>query len=222
MAAEYPGYVYNPNLGTYFPTDYSQGQTPTANPPLAAGGGMNVFNPNMPLWDIGGYNVPQTPTINPQQAMPYSGWTPSPQVMAGLWEPYQQGANLLTERMAAGGQAGSAMGGFSNAYGDAMGRYYQDASKNIGLQAWQMTQPALMAGMMGNNANNMAQWNAMLGQGRDIWGAQLQEQMYPWQIMGNLMGGGSLQSQPVVNPGDPTGQYAMQALSTIAMLALMA
>ena len=85
------------------------------------------------LWDVGSYNIPGVPQ---NQVMPTQGWWGgmAPEVRAGLWEPYEQGADLLTERMGAGGQAGSAMGGFSGAYGDAMGRYYADASKQVGLQ----------------------------------------------------------------------------------------
>lgn len=174
------------------------------------------------LWDVGSYNVPQTPWMNPQQAMPTSGWfnNMSPQVKAGLWEPYEQGADLLTERMGAGGQAGSAMGGMSGAYGDAMGRYYGDAQNKVGMQAWQMQQPALQAAMLGNNANNMAGWGAMLGQNKDIWSQQLQQQMFPWQAMMGMTGGGGLNSQPVVSPdsGAQMTQSMMQMIPLIMMM----
>ena len=175
------------------------------------------------LWNSGGYNIPYPIYTDPQQAMPTAGWynNMSPEVRAGLWEPYEQGADLLTERMGAGGQAGSASGGMSGAYGDAMGRYYADAQKGVGMQAWQMQQPALMQAMQQNYGSGMAGWQSILGRNQNLWQQNLQQQMYPYQVMQSLFGQAG-QSTPVVNPGDQSGQQAMQLASMIAMMAMMA
>lgn len=172
------------------------------------------------LWDTGTYNIPQTPQMDPTQAMPFQGWMPPPNVMAGLWEPYQQGADLLTERMGAGGQMGSAGGGMSGAYGNAMGKYYADASNKVGLQGWQMMQPALQASMIGNNANQMQGWQAGLGRNRDIWSSNMQQQRFPWDAMMGMMGGGSLNSQAVVSP-DSQSQMANSAMSLLPLIMMM-
>ena len=171
------------------------------------------------LWNVGSYDIPQVPYMDPQQAMPTTSWynNMSPQVRAGLWEPYEQGANLLTERMGAGGQAGSAMGGFSGAYGDAMGRYYADAQNKVGMQAWGMQQPALMQAMMGNNANQMMGWQGQLGQNQNIWQQNLQQQMYPYQVMQQMFGNGMAASTPVVSP-DQSAQYAQAAMQMIPLI----
>lgn len=60
----------------------------------------------------------------------------SPEYMAGVWEPYNMGAQQMLENMGAQGVVGSGRGGYSGAASDALGRFYADASQQVGLDAW--------------------------------------------------------------------------------------
>ena len=176
----------------YTPGSSQQMQIPTYTTPQA--GDMNLWNiPNA-------YNIPQA-------VAPTSGWfnSLSPEVMQGLWEPYEQGASQLAERMGAAGMSGSARGGYSGTAGDAFGRYYSDASKNIGTQAWNMTSPGMMAN-----------WGAQLGQGQEMWNAQLNQNMAPWNMLQGIWGA-SLPNTVV----DPGSQGLVSQLAPFAMMGLM-
>jgi len=104
---------------------------------------------------LGSYDVPGA-------VLPSKDWygSMSPEVMEGVWAPYQEGAEQMLE--AFGGTAGA---GISGAHAAAMGKYFADASKDVGLQAWQMSQPGMMA-----------EWQAQVGRGRDIWGEEAARQ----------------------------------------------
>ena len=121
----------------------------------------NVFNQGLQ----GGPNAANY--LNPSSLSPQGNWMGNldPNIQAGLWEPYNQGAQQLIETM--GGGAGSAGAGFSGATGGALADYYGDASKNVGLQAWNMMQPSLQAqyGVGQQQFDTASQlWGANLGQ----------------------------------------------------------
>lgn len=107
------------------------------------------------------YNIPSTSSIMPTQSW-YNSL--SPEVKAGVWAPYEEGANMLSERMGGSGQLGSARGGYSGAAGAAMGDYYSNAVNQAGTQLWNMSAPGAMAG-----------WNALLTQNQMGYNNLLQE-----------------------------------------------
>ena len=135
------------------------------------------------------YNIPSV-----QNLMPTKEWWNqlSPEVMGGLWSPYNEGAKQMMETMGAGGQLGSAVGGYSGAGETALGRYYQDAAKNVGLQAWGMTYPGLSAD----------------------YSAQLQQSMLPYSLLPGMFGG--TYSTPVVSQGG-NGLSSMLPLLMLGM-----
>jgi hypothetical protein len=81
-----------------------------------------------PLWDV---PEPITPTGEWFQGI-------APEVRQGLWAPYQEAGQQLGEMFGSRGQLGSPRAGPSGAYGAAMGSFAADASKDVGIQAWQM------------------------------------------------------------------------------------
>ena len=99
--------------------------------------------------------VPQYAIPDVSSMLPSSSWynSMSPEVMQGIWAPYEQASKGMLEQLGSIGQLGSARGGASGAAGAAMGQFSADAANKVGLQAWQMSQPAMQAG-----------WNAQLGQ----------------------------------------------------------
>jgi hypothetical protein len=107
------------------------------------------------------YQIPSTESMMPTQ----SWWNSlSPDVMAGVWAPYQQASQTMLEQLGGMGQAGSARGGATGAAGAALGQFSADAANKVGLQAWQMSQPAMQAG-----------WQAQLGQNQQGYQNQLTE-----------------------------------------------
>jgi hypothetical protein len=107
------------------------------------------------------YQIPSTESMMPTQ----SWWNSlSPEVMAGVWAPYQQASQSMLEQLGGMGQAGSARGGATGAAGAALGQFGADAANKVGLQTWQMSQPAMQAG-----------WQAQLGQNQQGYQNQLTE-----------------------------------------------
>ena len=131
------------------------------------------------------YDIPST-----NQMMPQQGWMNNLDsgVKKGLWEPWEQGANQLGERFGNAGMGGSARGGMSGSAAAGFGKYYQDAAKDVGMQAWNMVQPAQQAG-----------WGAELGRGRELAQERLTSQQYPWQMAPGLLGGSA--AYPIVRQG---------------------
>ena len=117
------------------------------------------------------YNIP-----NPEMLMPGKDWysSLSPEVMQGIRAPYEDASKQLTESL--GYSAGSAMGGASGTLGGAQAKFWEEAGKGMGQQAWGMVQPAYSAG----------------------WQALLQGQQMPFNMMPGMMGGSY--SQPVIQP----------------------
>ena len=132
-------------------------------------GGINIAS----LWNIPSYNIP-----SPEYMMP-TGQTMgsiSPAVWSGIMQPYQKVESQLMETLGAGGQLGSAMGGFSGQGAAGLGKYWAEAAPGIGMQAWNMISPALQQG-----------WGAGLQQAQNLWAEQMQQYKYPWQAAPSLI-----------------------------------
>ena len=132
---------------------------------------------DIPGRTIGGYGI-----TDPTGAMPTADWwgSLSPNVKAGLYAPYVEAGQGLLEAMGSKGQLGSPTGGYSGSTGVALGELAGQAAKNVGLNAWQMTSPALMATLGASNVRNRDIWSAQTGAGRDIWQADLARSMGMW------------------------------------------
>ena len=148
--------------------------------------------PNMQgvLSGIPMYDIPQAP-------MPTADWynSLSPEVMQGLWAPYDYGAQQLTEQLNSAGQAGSARGGYTGAAGAALGELYSRGAKDVGMSAWQMSQPGLFAdynaqlqqNMMGYGnltQEAMGNYQNTLNQGQQNYQAQLMQYQLPYSMLG--------------------------------------
>ena len=120
-------------------------------------GSYNVATPN-----IGTYNTPDVSMLLPQK-----GWMSGidTNIMAGIEEPWNRARNEMFETL--GTNIGSARGGFSGAAGAALGEFQANKAANVGLQAWEMMQPGLMA-----------DYNAQLQRNRDVYGAQTAADMW--------------------------------------------
>ena len=116
---------------------------PAMNPPVSYGGGS--FAPN-----LGAPSAPQMPSMQQMVGnplMPTGDWFSSldPSIKQGVWAPWNEAADMLSERMGGQGQLGSARGGMTGAAGAGLGELYSRAGQNVGLQAWNMMQPGLQA-----------------------------------------------------------------------------
>lgn len=156
------------------------------------GGAPNMGAPSMsgvltgqPMYDI----------PSPSTAMPTGDWwgSLSPNVKAGLYAPYAEAGQGLMGAMAGRGQLGSERGGFSGAAGSAMGELAGSAAKNVGLNAWQMTQPMAMAG-----------WNADLMRNQQAWGLGQQERLGDYNTSMNVWNR-PLQTMGMAGMGLPQG-----------------
>lgn len=94
----------------------------------------------IPMYNVPNYNLPNVPNLMPTQSW-YNSL--SPDVKAGVWAPYQEAAQQLTEQFGSRGQLGSARAGYSGAYGAAMGEFASNAAQQVGLQTWNMAQPQI-------------------------------------------------------------------------------
>lgn len=204
----------------------------------AASGGAGATTAPTTLYDIPGvptpvgkpsaFNfmspIPQYQVPSTQSIMPTSDWWGglAPQVKQGLWAPYNEGAQQMLEQMGGGGMLGSPSGGMSGAAGAAMGRYYQDAAKDVGLQAWQMTAPGAFAGWQADLQRGMLGDQRQYGLGlqdyqttmqnagmmdslnQQAWQQEIAARQMPWGIVPGLLGGSY--SQPVVSQNPTAGQ----------------
>ena len=157
--------------GTTVPTtgyyDMSGGNTNnTTNTTTTSGGTMgNLYDipdpiqyPNLPSAEgvlsgieqpgYIGYDIPDITSM-----MPTGDWftSLSPEVMAGIWSPYEEGSRQLQEQLNAIGGLGNQVAGVSGQGAAGLGKYWADATNDVGLQAWNMISPALQTG-----------WNAEL------------------------------------------------------------
>lgn len=142
------------------------------------------------LSDIPMYDIPQAP-------MPTKDWysSLSPEVMGGLWAPYDYGAKQLTTQLNASGQAGSARGGYSGAAGAALGELYSRGAKDVGMQAWQMSQPGLFADYTSQLQRNLtgygnltreslADHQNLINQQQQNYQAQMMQYQLPYSMLG--------------------------------------
>jgi len=111
---------------------------------------------------------PSGPQVGAPPA-PTSDWYNklSPEVMAGVRQPYEDASRQLTESL--GYSSGSAMGGASGMLGGAQADFWSKAGTQMGNQAWCMMQPGLMEQYGAQNISNQAQWNAMQGANTAGW-----------------------------------------------------
>lgn len=133
-----------------------------------------------------GYDLPSGDMLMPTQDW-YSNL--SPEVMAGLNAPYDDARDQLMERMGGLGQGGSAGAGYSGAAGAALGEFEATRANNIGLQAWQMTQPGLFADYNAQLGRN--QWTANVGQQANVmeWQNRAESYKFPYTSLPGLVGG---------------------------------
>lgn len=123
----------------------------------------------------------------PQAPMPTSGWynNIAPEVMKGLWEPYNDSAKQMAEMLNMQGSLGGGGQYTGNAMGN-FGDFYSKAGTQIGTQAWNLMSPG-----MNQNYN-----------------VELQQKMMPYQLMGmapSLMPTGVVQNQPNTGANAMTG-----------------
>jgi hypothetical protein len=142
------------------------------------------------------YGVPSTQNIMPTQAW-YQGL--SPEVMGGLWAPWEEAGQALTHRLNAMGQLGSMRGGVSGSGETAMANLAADAATQVPLQAWQMTQPGMMAGWQAELGRNQFGVEQRLADTRAQWQAMVSAQRMPYEIVPGMAGGSM--PQPVVQSG---------------------
>jgi hypothetical protein len=177
-----------------------------------ANSGMN----NRPAWytpgapQSGGYKVQGYDVPSNQSLMPTSTWygNISPEVKAGLNAPYDEARQQMFEQMGSQGQMGSASGGYSGAAAAALGKFEATRANNVGLQAWQMTQPGLQADYnarlaqnqyLSNQNNAASQWQAGTNQAVNMaqWQNLAEAYKFPYTGLPGLLGG--TYSSPVVD-----------------------
>jgi hypothetical protein len=132
------------------------------------------------LWD-----VPNAPGVTPAP-MPNQGWFGGldSNIMSGLWEPYKQGSQMLMEQL--GPQ--SARAGISGSGAAGLGKFWEQAGRNVGQQAWNMINPNAMAQWQMGNQNAMQQW------AQNLYARQAPYSMIPG------MAGGAMPT-PMMTPG---------------------
>lgn len=153
-----------------------------------------------PLYNIPSYQIP-SPYSLPDASMltPTAQWYDnlSPEVMAGIRAPFIDASRQLTESM--GGTAGSASAGASGAMGAAQGRFWADAGKNMGLQAWNMTYPGEAMAYGAELDRSRTAYGTELSRNQSLFNTMLQRNMLPYSILPGMMGG--TYSNPVVGGG---------------------
>lgn len=202
-------------------------------------GGWNISEPPDPrneipsmqgvLSDIPMYDIPSTEMLQPTQQW-WEGV--SPDVKAGLWQPYQEASQQLTEYMGGRGQMGSARGGFSGSAGAGMGEIMAQGAMNVPLQAWQMGEQGRMAGWGAELGRNQRGYQNLVQEALTDYGRHEQAfggQMQQWGMENQLFGGvpsmlGGTYPSSVVNPGSPdqSGQIAGAMASIISAIAMAA
>jgi hypothetical protein len=151
-----------------------------ANPYSGGLGGGNNIGAYTPLPPIGGPTLPGPVTDlfqAPNAPMPTKGWydSISPEIMAGLWEPYNDSAKQMAEMLNMQGSLGAGGQYTGNALGN-FGDFYSKAGTQIGTQAWNLMSPG-----MNQNYN-----------------VELQKLMMPFGLMGmtpSLMPTGIVQNE---------------------------
>ena len=191
------GSNYASRFSPYIPGHYETQQVPV------------MSTEKTPLYDIPEpYGIPSTEALKPT-----AGWWEdiSPEVKQGLWAPWNEAADILTERLGSRGQAGSARGGYSGTAGAALGKLYSEAGKNVGLQGWQMTHPADLLG-----------WQTELDRNKELWGSELSRNIAPFNLAPAFMGtAGNLTPTGMVSPKSNTMGAIGSGIMGATMPALM-
>ena len=198
---------------------------------------QKIGQAQQPLWNIPpAPQAPQMPSmsgvlsgVSPEYIMPSEKWWDmiSPNVKEGLWAPWNEAANQMMETMGAGGQLGSARGGYSGTGERALGELYSRAGEDVGMQAWKMTAPGMMTGYQNILQERSADYqNYMDMLNRDYsaamtgWGGAMEREKFPYTVIPAMMGG--TYSSPIVDPGGPGfGQTVGSGLMAGAMPAMM-
>ena len=89
------------------------------------------------------YNIP-----DPQSLLPSAGFLDrlDPNIRQGLFEPFEQGLDIIEGRLSGRGQLGNARAGISGAAADVFGKFGQQFLPQVAQSAFQTTQPALQQG----------------------------------------------------------------------------
>ena len=106
------------------------------------------------------YNIP-----DPQSMMPTAGFMDrlDPNIRAGLFEPFEQGLDILEGRMAGRGQLGNVRAGMSGAAADVFGKFGQQMLPQIAQSAFQTMQPALQTGYSALLQREQSPYSSLLG-----------------------------------------------------------
>jgi len=173
------------------------------------------------------YGIPSSESLQPTQQW-WQGV--SPDVKAGLWQPYKEAGAQLSEMMGGRGQWGSMRGGPSGAAGAAMGKIASEGAMQVPLQAWGMGEQGRMAGYQAELGRSQQDYQNRLRESLTDYGRHEQAfggGMERWRQSQSLYGAipgmmGGTYSQPVVDPGSPdqTGQILGTVLSAVMMAAM--
>ena len=159
-------------------------------------------------------DVPQLPSPYEglERAMPTKAWWEGiePGVKEGLYAPWEEAGQRLSEQLSGAGAGGSARGGFSGAIAPAMADLWGQAGQQVPLQAWQMTGPQMQQAWqqdygaesqrrMLDYQTSMQQTMMPYQQQMQRRGELLQGYQMPYGIMPGMMGG--TYSTPIVQQG---------------------
>jgi len=148
------------------------------------------------------YDVPEMP--DSEMYSPTKDWwqNVSPEIKQGLWQPYQDSANQLSEQFGGQGMMGSPLTGTTGAFGNALGQQVASrAGAQMPMQAWQMGAEARALPLQ--HRQDMISANRM-----------------PWEVIPGMMGG--TYSTPVVNQrGGGAEAFGSAAFTTMMMLMLL-
>lgn len=149
------------------------------------------------LYDVG--PAPSAPTynvVNPEMMMPTQQWwnSLSPNVKSGLYAPYQEVGQQLIETLGGRGAVGSPRAGYSGAAGAALGELGSNAARDVGMQAWQMTSPAMQTYWNTLQQREMFQPLSDYDMAKQVWQQDLISKNAAQQMAGGVFG------QTVNNP----------------------
>ncbi|MHC4748399.1 MAG: hypothetical protein ACYTFW_00860 [Planctomycetota bacterium] len=150
------------------------------------------------LSDIPMYEIPDVSMAQPTKQW-WEGLDPG--VKKGLYAPYEEAGDRLTERLGSMGAAGSAQGGASGAIAGGLGELEAEAAKNVGLSAWKMTQPSAMANWQANLMRNQQGYNVAQQEVLADYNTAVQGWQMPFALTGQMP---HALPQGVVTPGAPS------------------
>jgi hypothetical protein len=162
-----------------------QGQTSLGQANMGAPTAPTMPSMTGVLSGVQPYQIPSTESM-----MPTKSWwdSLSPDVMAGVWAPYQQASQGMLEQLGGMGQLGSARGGATGAAGAALGQFGADAANKVGLQAWQMSQPAAQMGWQAQLGQNQQGYQNQLTESQTNYANQVAQQQADYQMQQQIWG----------------------------------